>query len=183
MTDYKKVPLDQLVKATNVCDLLPEEQIRDIGLYAQEGYQTDLNSRQQWSIRNADAMKLALQVVEKKTFPWPGASNVKFPLITVAAMQYQAKAYPALISGDSLVKCKVWGPDPDGQKSDLANRISTHMSWQNLEQDCEYEPEMDKLLLVQSIAGCAFKKRVFDPSQAKQISRLVLPENFVINYS
>jgi hypothetical protein len=43
----------------------------------------DLTSRLDWESRNEQANKLALQVVEKKSFPWPGASNVKFPLITI----------------------------------------------------------------------------------------------------
>ena len=147
------ISLDKLVKATNICDLLDDEEIKEIGRDALAGYQQDLSSRAQWEERNANAMKLALQVTEAKTFPWPGAANVKFPLVTVAAMQYQAKAYPALIDGNDLVKCKVFGSDPSGDKAALALRLSTHMTWQNLEQDDAYEKEMDKLLLVQAING------------------------------
>ena len=176
------ISLDKLVKATNICDLLDDEEIKKIGSDALAGYQQDLSSRAQWEDRNANAMKLALQVTEAKTFPWPGAANVKFPLVTVAAMQYQAKAYPALIDGNDLVKCRVFGSDPGGDKAALALRLSTHMTWQNLEQDDAYDEEMDKLLLVQAINGCAFKKRLFDPSKGHQISRLTLPQNFVINY-
>src|SRR6185369_10843869 len=174
--------IKELVKSSNICKLLPPDVVKTIGMNAQDGYNQDVNSRKEWEIRNAQAMKLALQVVEQKTFPWPGAANVKFPLVTVAAMQYQARAYPALIPGADIVKCKVYGSDPDGSKSDLAVRISTHMSWQNLEQDDEYEEEMDKLLLVQAINGCAFKERIFDPTKGRQVSRLVLPANLVVDY-
>ncbi len=177
-----KLKLDKLVHATNVCKLLPKEAVQRIGMAALDGYNQDISSRRQWEERYAQAMELALQVVKQKTFPWPGAANVKFPLVTVAALQYQARAYPALISGTDLVKCKVYGQDSDGSKSELANRLASHMTWQNLEQDDDYEPEMDKLLLVQPILGCAFKKRVFDPVKARQVSKLVLPKNFVIDY-
>jgi len=176
------ISLAKLVKATNICTLLDEDTVKKIGMAALDGYTQDLSSRAQWELRNANAMKLALQVTEAKTFPWPGAANVKFPLVTVAAMQYQAKAYPALIDGNDLVKCKVFGSDPSGEKAALGLRLSTHMTWQNLEQDDAYEEEMDKLLLVQAINGCAFKKRLFDPAKGHQISRLTLPQNFVINY-
>ena len=183
-SEYNEVAIsiDKLVSSTNICDLLTKKQIEDIGSAAVDGYTNDIGSRQEWEKRNARAMMLALQVMEEKTFPWAGSSNVKFPLITVAAMQYQAKAYPALIPGNGLVKCKVWGQDMDGKKSQIADRIATHMTFQNMEQDLGWEEDSDKLLLVQAIAGCAFRKRLFDPAKGRQVSKLVLPQNFVVNY-
>lgn len=174
--------LDEVMRAPDVTKLLDAEAITKIGLLAADGYKRDLGSREEWSTRQAQANKLALQVYEAKTFPWPGAASVKFPLITVAAMQYHAKAYPGLISGTDLVKARVIGLDPTGEKSARALRLSTHMSWQNLEQDTDWEGEHDKLLLVQAIAGCGFIKRLYEPGPARQCSRLVLPNHLVINY-
>lgn len=177
-----KFPLKTILESTNLVDALGKEEVATIGRIAQEGYVADKASRAEWETRQANANKLALQVKEAKTYPWPNASSIKFPLITVAAMQYAAKAYPALISGTDLVKCRVIGLDPDGSKSERAERLATHMSWQNLEQDTEWESEHDKLLLVQAIAGCAFIKRGYEPGPARQCTRLVLPDNLVINY-
>ena len=174
--------IDRLMSATNIVPMLDKDDVGKIGSAALEGYQTDLQSRAEWDERMASANKLAMQVYEEKSFPWPNAASVKFPLITVAAMQYQAKAYPALVSPTDLVKARVIGLDPDGQKSARALRIATHMTWQNLEQDEGWEEDHDKLLLVQSIIGCAFKKRVYEPGPGKQQSRLVLPANLVVNY-
>jgi len=125
---------------------------------------------------------LALQVVEKKTFPWPGASNVKFPLITIAAMQYHSRAYPALISNNEVVKCKVYGKDDDGEMHKRADRISRHMTYQVMEEDEGWEENTDKTLLVQAIAGTAIKKSYFDPVKGHNVSELVLPNDFVVNY-
>jgi predicted phage terminase large subunit-like protein len=47
-------------------------------------------------------LKLATQVMEKKNYPWPNAANVKYPLLTTAAMQFAARAYPALVPGPRL---------------------------------------------------------------------------------
>jgi chaperonin GroES len=44
-------------------------------------------------------MDLALQLQKDKSFPWPGASNVAFPLVTIAALQFHSRAYPALTGG------------------------------------------------------------------------------------
>ena len=178
----KPVPLTKLIGATNICALLDNEDLTNIGRRAMEGYEQDIEARRDWERRQATANKLALQVVEERTEPWPNASNIKFPLITVAAMQFQARAYPGLFSGTDLVKCKVIGDDPKGDKAARADRIATHMSWQCLEQDPSWEEDHDKLCLVTALAGCAFIKKGFEPGPGRQMTQLVLPRHFVINY-
>jgi chaperonin GroES len=178
----RAVQLERLIEAPNVCDLLDDDDIASIGNHCMEGYAADVASRSEWERRKANANKLALQVTEEKTFPWPHSSNIKFPLVTVAALQFQARAYPALISGSELVKCRVFGDDPKGEKTARGERISTHMSWQCLEQDRGWEEEHDKAILAEAIAGCVFVKQVFDPGIARIKTQLVLPKNLVINY-
>jgi chaperonin GroES len=181
--EFEKTPsLDDLMHAANVCDLLSEDDCKYIGRCAADGYKEDKASRLEWEERSAAAMELALQVVRDKTFPWQNCSNVKFPLVTVAATQYAARAYPALIDATDLVNCVVYGPDPDGQKTARGERIGAHMTWQNIRQDRGWEEAHDKAFLVQAIAGNAFIKKVFDPASAHIITKLVLPKNFVINY-
>ncbi|MCI0526870.1 MAG: hypothetical protein L0Y56_05380, partial [Nitrospira sp.] len=112
---------------------------------------------------------------------WCGNSNIKFPLITIAALQYHARAYPALVSGTDLVRCRALGPDPTGDRTKRAERISAHMSYQLLEEDENWEVEHDKTLIVQAISG-AFKKTYFCPRQRKNVSCLVLPRDLVVPY-
>ena len=63
-----------------------------------------------------------------------------------------------------------------------AERIENHMSWQILEQDEDWESEMDKVLITQPIVGCAFKKTFFDPIKKYNISENVLAKDLVVNY-
>ena len=161
---------------------MDSEELSSLGFRLMDEINLDLTSRLDWEERNERASKLALQVVEKKTFPWPGASNVKFPLITIAAMQYHSRAYPALISNNEVVKCKVYGKDDDGEMHKRADRISRHMTYQVMEEDEGWEENTDKTLLVQSIAGTAIKKSYFDPVRGHNVSELVLPNDFVVNY-
>ena len=128
-----------------------------------------------------DAEDLALQVSEPKTYPWPNAANVKFPLITIAAMQFAARAYPALVKSPDLVKYRVQGKD-DGTKAARSERVSAHMSYQLLEEDEPWEEHHDRLLLVLPIVGCAFKKSYYDKTKGHNCSTLVLPKNLVVNY-
>jgi hypothetical protein len=43
--------------------------------------------------------------------PWPSSSNVNIPLLTIAALQFNARMYPAAIKGDEAILCKVIGQD------------------------------------------------------------------------
>ena len=131
--------IQELVVSPNICELLDDETLSSLGFQLQNEVNMDLTSRLEWEDRNQKALKLALQVVENKTFPWPGASNVKFPLITIAALQYHSRAYPALISNNEVVKCKVYGKDDDGEMHKRADRISRHMTYQVMEEDEGWE--------------------------------------------
>jgi chaperonin GroES len=127
-------------------------------------------------------MKLATLVSEEKNTPFVGAANVKAPLITTAALQFNSRAYPALVKGDRVTKCKVNGRDPSGDKAKRAERVSEHSSWQMLSQMPEWEPDTDRLTLIVAISGVVFRKRYFDPTLNRQCSRLVLADRFVYNY-
>jgi len=174
--------IEELLRSHNIAEDMDSEELSSLGFRLMDEINLDLTSRLDWEERNERASKLALQVVEKKTFPWPGASNVKFPLITIAAMQYHSRAYPALISNNEVVKCKVYGKDDDGEMHKRADRISRHMTYQVMEEDEGWEENTDKTLLVQAIAGTAIKKSYFDPVRGHNVSELVLPNDFVVNY-
>jgi len=172
---------DGVIQAKNIAEMLTPNECSSLAAEVIDGYNDDKQSRSQWETDYAQAMELALQVVGQKTEPWEGASNVKFPLITIAALHFHAKAYPMLIPGPDVAKCRVIG-NPTSEKIQRAARISTHMSWQLLEEDEDWESEHDKTILVTGVMGCAFKKSYFDPFQKHNTSRLVLPKDLVVNY-
>lgn len=177
-----KLELPYIVKQANLVPDLSKADLAIIGNEVFDAWQTDKTSRADWESKTEVAMKLALQVMENKTFPWEGASNVKFPLVTIAALQYSARAYPALISTPEIVKCRVIGEDPNGVKQARANRISAHMSYQILEEDECWEEEMDRVLISQPIIGCAFKKTWYDPAVAHNRSVNILARDLYIPY-
>lgn len=174
--------LEKVVTYPNVAEHLDEDYLHHLGQNAVRNFEDDLITRSEWETKNEMSMKLALQIMEQKTYPWPGASNIKFPLITIAALQYHARAYPALISNDDIVRYQVFGDDPDGQKNALGEKIAKHMTYQLTEENTQWEPDTDKALLVQPIVGCAFKKTYFDPIKDMNISELVFPKDLVVSY-
>lgn len=177
-----KLSLDKIQDADNVAALIKNTDDLDaIGRDVVQVFDVDQHSRRGWTKKMAEATKLALQLVEPKSHPWQGAANVKFPLLTIAALQFQSRAYPSLVKTPDLVKYRVQGKD-DGQKAARAMRISQHMSWQLLEQDESWEEDQDKAYLALPILGCVFKKSYYDPTVGHNCSKLVLPKNLVVHY-
>lgn len=166
----------------NLSDRFTERDLTTIGGRVWDGYERDKWSRSRWEERNEAGMNLALQLQEAKTFPWANCSNVAFPLVTIAAMQFHARAYPAIISGTDIVKCRVIGADPDGQESARAERISTHMSWQCYEQDQSWEEQHDRGLLNLAIVGSNFIKTYYNASEGYSTSELILAKDLVVDY-
>lgn len=174
---------DAEILLKNYAEDLSEDELVKIGSDCRRGFEVDLESRSEWDTALDDWLKLAKQHREEKTYPWPDSSNVKYPLLTTAAMQFAARAYPSLVpSNGSLVKSQVIGKDPTGEKLEKAERVSEYMSYQLLHEMDGWEEDMDKMLMMLPVVGCIFKKTWYDKSEDMVKSRFVLPKNFVVNY-
>lgn len=178
----KTLKLDKILGSYNLAEELHDSDLNKIGALVKAGYDTDLRSRSSWEDKIEEWTNLALQVAEQKTFPWVGAANVKYPLITTAALQFSARAYPALLPGTSPVRGRVIGYDVDGSKTERAIRVGKHMSYQILEEMEDWEEEMDRLLFALPIMGCVFKKTYFDSVRGRNASELIYPRELVVNY-
>jgi chaperonin GroES len=189
-----KFDLHQAIQAPNIADLLDDSTLNAIGTRVVEEFEIDLQSRkgsgdknnassytEGWEDRHDRALKAAMQVKEAKSYPWPKASNVKYPLITTAAIQFNARAYPAIVDGPNLVKGQVLGkPSPD--KTARADRIARHMSYQLLDEMEEWEGDTDQLLCILPVTGTVFRKCYFDPIKGRNCSEIVTADKYVVNY-
>ena len=175
--------LRSIVESKNIAEKLDKEKLHTIGSDALSGYLSDKESRKEWEVQMEEWTKLATQVREEKSYPWPKASNVKYPLLTTAAMQFAARAYPSLLPSDGkIVKSTVIGKDIDGSKYDTADRVSMYMSYQLLHEINGWEESMDKLLIMLPVVGTIFKKTYWDSIRKKVCSEIILPKNVVVNY-
>ena len=179
-----KLKLETIIANTkNLAEDLDDNTLISIGNDVVKGYETDKASREPWEKDLKTWTELALQISGNKTYPWPNAANIKYPLLATAAMQFAARAYPTLVPSDGkIVKCRVTGFDHDGEKTKRAERISKHMSYQVLEEMDDWEEDMDKLLICLPIAGTCFKKTYWNPNKQRNCSILVLPKTLVVNY-
>ena len=197
------------VKSKNIAEDLDAISLDDIGSRVFKEYEVDVTSRAEWKQKTEEALELAMQVTKEKQFPWPKAANVIYPLVTTAATQFAARAYPAIVNGRSIVRGVVVGDDdgepkigqdgtplmqngpqgpqpvwktPPGAKRQRADGIGEHMSWQLLDEQPEWEPETDQLLHLLPIVGTVFRKTYFDPGKGRNVSVMVSPMKLVINY-
>ena len=171
--------LQSFIGRANIVSMLDDDVVRKIGMEVTRGYDTDSSSRGDWERMMQKAMDLAMQVTQAKNWPWSGAANVKYPLITTGAIQFSARAYPAIVQGEQVVKGMVMGPDPDGSKKERADRIGHHMSFQLLEQIEDWDEDTDKLLMQIAIVGCCFRKTYFDTTLGRPRSEMV-PAKYVV---
>ena len=178
-----RIPINEAtLKAPNLVDKLSERDLNALGNMVWEGYDTDKFSRNKWERRTQTAMDLAMQIQKDKNFPWPGCSNVAFPLITIATLQFHSRAYPAMIPGRDIARYRSVGPDPDGKLADRASRIGSHMSYQLLEESQSWEEQHDRMLINVPIVGCAFKKTYYSGAKGTNESELVMAQDLVMDY-
>lgn len=166
----------------NLAGEFSESDLGAIGNWVYEGFKRDQQSRRAWSERSQKALDLAMQVSQTKSFPWPNCSNVAFPLVTIGALQFHSRAYPATTQVPTLVRYRVIGEDPQGEEAKRAERISKHMSYQLLEEDSAWEEQHDTCLLILPIVGSVFKKSYYSAERKCNISELVQAQDLVMDY-
>jgi len=167
----------------NIAENLDEEKRNKIGSAVKTEFDSDEISRKFWLEDTREWLDLAMQIRDEKSYPWPNASNVKYPLISTAALQFNARAYPTLVPSDgNLVKTRVTGRDADGEKAKKGERVAKFMSWQFMQDMETWDEDMDRMFIMLPVCGIMFKKTYFSHDEDKVVSKLVYPENFVIDY-
>jgi chaperonin GroES len=183
-----------------------EQKLQKIAMDVDRKYEIDKKSRSEWEEMSKRAMDIALQVRKPKNYPFDGAANIKYPLVTVAALQFGARAYPAIVDGLRIVKAQVVGNDSGvpikddngdpkvdplsqeplwikkpGEKRAKADRVSKHMSYQLLNEMVEWEEDTDVLLHHLPIVGCAFRKVWRSETLGRNKSEMVPAKHLVVN--
>lgn len=179
--------ISQLIKDIPKKNLAPElkkEDIKTLGQRCHDGYKLDLNDpkRVEWAKNYDEWIKIGMQAIEKKSTPWPGAANIKIPLLIEACIQFNARALPSLVPSTNIVKCAITGSDEKGLKSDRGTRVGEHMSYQLETEMTEWVDDMDRGLLILPAVGSFFKKSFYNPDIGRNESRLVLSKNVILKW-
>lgn len=173
--------IDQIIASDNVAELLDDTSLSYIGKKVVEGYNIDETSRKDRLASYEEAIKLASQIKENKSFPWPNASNIKFPLFTSACIAFNARMYPSLFPSDSIVTYEGGVDNPEVM--DAAKRVAKYENFQLVHELPGWLLDMDKLTLTLPITANEFKKVYFDESTQTVRSELINIKNICINYN
>ena len=176
-----QVFLQAILGMGNIAEHLDDNRLGEIAEDVLRDYQTDSESMKPWREKMQSGIDLAKLMKKDKTHPWEGAANVRYPLVTTAALQFNARAYPAIVPSEDVVRAKVWGRDANGAKAARGDRVAAHMSWQFTCQIEEWEEETDKLLTMLPIVGTVIRKVWFDPVEGRPRCRVIPSGAFIVN--
>jgi hypothetical protein len=193
--DYEKLPgsfgtgedlripakLREYMQSENIAELLEDEKLEQIAYTACNNIQQDDDSRAEWKQILKDAIKVVEMTHKEKTFPWPKAANIKYPLVLNALIQFNSRVLPQLIKGDKVVLFDVMAPDPTDKQTERAERLSRHMSYQLIGKDSSWLTDKDKMLMVFAFSGNAFTKTYRDTIRSRNVVEFCQPEDIIIN--
>lgn len=186
----------------DISGTLGESFLTDLASKVIADYEQDKTDRSEWEKVVKEALKAASQETngETKTYPWPNAANIKYPLLTVAALQFNSRAVAAIIKGDEAISVKVIGKDegkplldqagqpvmqegpqgpqpqwaiPPGGKAARAQRVREFLNNMLFYRMEDWKVDTDLLLLQLPIVGCVFRKVWYDARRDMQCASLV----------
>lgn len=175
--------LFEFAESQNIAADMDQDELNLMGEEVFEDYEEDESSLDQWREQYKKGVNLANQLAESKTWPWKDASNVKYPLIGQAAMNFNARAYPEIVQGDKVVKADIVGEDPGSDKANRAERISDHMNYQLTAEIPNWEQDTDKLLIQLPIVGTMFREITWDEINLRPEINLLMPTEITVNFN
>ena len=188
----------------NIISLLKGDDLKNIGANVVSEYDMDYadprlaKKRQNW----VDGQKLVAQEIEEKNTPFENASNVKYPLLTTASIQFGSRAYPEIVQGNTVVKPKIAGstvpnlpqegqqlsPEQQQEQAKLddkiarADRVCEFINWQLFNEIEEWEEDTDQLLLMLPLYGTMFRCVYYSQEKKRIVTELYTPEELVMPY-
>jgi chaperonin GroES len=177
-----KSRLQKILEASNVADLLDESELNRYGAMAVDYYSFDdsdpkrAGKRDRWE----KGQKLVQQEIEvKNTDTIQNAANVKYPLLTTASVQFQARAYPAIVQGNTVVRPKIAGKATP-EKLKKAQDVCDYQNWQLFNEIEEWEEDTDRLLIMLPLYGCMFRKVWYSQEKGRLCTKIISPEHLVV---
>lgn len=143
---------------------LDESTLGELGARVVSDFERDDNDRSEWKEKAESALERAAQEKrEAKDYPFPNASNVSYPMLTVAALQFQARAYPAIVKNDEAVQVKVFGSAPEVDP--MAQQIASQEP-----QDDQQAQQVQQAQQIIAAYAEAILKRKSKQRRAKRVS-------------
>ena len=174
--EYEEVP-----HGDNLAELIDESDLESMGSELVGDFLSDLRTRDDWAMAYVKGLDLLGMKVEDRTQPWEGASGVFHPMLTEAAIHFQAQAMGEIYPASGPARTKILGKMTT-EKFQQATRVENELNYLITERMQDYREETEQMLFRLSLAGSAFKKVHYDPVRRVPKSTFVPAEDFVVQY-
>lgn len=174
----------------NLVELYKSETLaEDIGLKARRLLATkiirDFEEDKESCKHKIARMDKAIEIVGlKKTpkhDPFQNSSNIKFPMITTACINFASRAEFETVKNGEPLHYKLFGQDPAGFWDRLAKRKKTYMNFQLMEEQPWWFIEKKQTFFMAAITGTMFSKAYYDPIKQKPCIKLLKYDRMIIN--
>ena len=122
--------IQELLNSNNIAEDLTDKELDEIGSMVIQHFEIDYGSQAESMKLREDAIKLAKQTAEHKDFPFNNASNIKFPLLTKACLEFWSRAESQIVQNGSVCRATKVGKDPSGEKYEKSLRYSDFQNYQ-----------------------------------------------------
>jgi len=167
--------------ADNLAEVLDSTYVRVLGEELCRKYEADKTSRADWEKTYTEGLELLGLKIMQTTDPWPGACAAFHPILTEAAVRFQAQAITEIWPATGPCRTKIIGK-PTPELDQQVKRIEEDMNLCLTERMPEYRPEMERLLFNLPLTGSAFKKIYFDQYLKRPVAMYVPAEDLVVGY-
>lgn len=187
-TGEETEPQSKLVKYLdqgNIVDQLPDNQ--EATFDSLELYNEADTSMRSWRKKYKRAINLAkLQAmsgdkeIDKKNFPFEGASLVMMPYILEAMLDFSSRASTELVWSKDIVRGKIYGKNNE-QKEERAKRVGRFSNYQLTELIPNWRDNQDKGLFILASPGTFYKKIYWDTDAGEVRSELCMADEVVFD--
>lgn len=200
--DVVLVPVEELEDGSSVYDIeAPEEELEEeqipfdanLAEYLEDNVKSrlvsellekiddDLTARKGWETALSKGISyLGLTVEESRDYPFANACNAFDSTLATALYRHWAVARAELYPSQGPVRTQILGPKTYEQEQ-RAERIKAFFNYYLTIKDKDYYPDSSKMLVWLGMAGGACKKVFQSPLTQLPISRMINPQDFIID--
>lgn len=179
--DIEELSPDEAGHAENLVEFMDDGDIAVLVSELQSQYDADRRSRSDWERAYVKGLEFLGTRFEDRTQPWEGACGVYHPILSEAAMRFQANAIMEIFPAGGPVMTEIVGKLTP-EKAAQASRVEDDMNYIVTEVMTEYRAETERLLFNLALAGCAVRKVYFDPVMKRPAALFIPAEDFVVSY-
>lgn len=165
----------------NLAEKLSETVLNKISARLIDDIENDIISRADWESGLSDILKQLGIKVDKRSFPFDGASGIYSPIVMRTVVEFYVSAVPELLPLEGPIKQLIIGTVTD-ELEEIANRVE---NWANIyftQEAPEYYSDFKKMLMWLGVIGDCVRKTYFDPILKRPTSKFLFPQDFIVKY-